>query len=170
MDNCPTLRVHLTWALWLRVSVQVQCFRCPLVQRRMCFFPMKIMTLSSKLWGSTLSSSTCGSIALRQVSGTTLMYAALTMAMGVGSFRDCRANSLTNFLITFSKWKDSAIWVGRFNSWSWLAMAVVGESVLNFSCCLGSRHVSHRRTSAFNDHFDYCFIVHLNSEENLRLW
>ena len=46
------------------------------------------------------------------------MYAALTMALGIGSFGDCRANSLTNFLITFSKWKDSAIWVGRFNSWS----------------------------------------------------
>ena len=74
--------------------------------------------------GSTLSSSTCVSIARRQNSGTTLMYAALTMALRTGSFRDCRANTLTNFLITFSKWIDSAIWVGRFNSWSWLAMTV----------------------------------------------
>ena len=43
---------------------------------------------------------------------------------------------------------------------------LVGESVLNFSCCLGSRHVSHRRTSAFTDHFDYCFIVHLKQWRN----
>ena len=42
------------------------------------------------------------------------MCAALTMALGIGSFGDCRANSLTNFLIPFSKWKDTAIWVGRF--------------------------------------------------------
>ena len=31
------------------------------------------------------------------------MNAALTMALGIGSFGDCRANSLTNFLITFQQ-------------------------------------------------------------------
>ena len=44
LDNCPTLRVNLTWySDWncqdqVPVSVLVQCFRCPLVQRRMCCF------------------------------------------------------------------------------------------------------------------------------------
>ena len=45
-------------------------------------------------------------------------YTVFTEQRSIGSFGDCRANSLTNFLITFSKWKDSATWVGRFNSWS----------------------------------------------------
>ena len=80
------------------------------------------------------------------------MYAALTMALGIGSFGDCRANSLTNFLITFSKWKDSAIWVGG-GSLQLLELTgnggralhvppvdTVGESVPSFSCCLGGVH------------------------------
>ena len=45
-------------------------------------FLMKARTLSSKLWGSTLSTSTCVSIALRWFSGNTLIQASLTRALG----------------------------------------------------------------------------------------
>ena len=42
LDNCPTIRVNLTWySDWncqdlVSVSILVQCFQYPLVQRRMC--------------------------------------------------------------------------------------------------------------------------------------
>ena len=48
-----SLKWYSDWNCQDPVSVLVQCFQFPLVQRRMCNLLMKARTLSSKLWCST---------------------------------------------------------------------------------------------------------------------
>ena len=77
------------------------------------------------------------------------MYAAVTMPLGIDSFGDCRANFLTNFLITFSKWQDSRnVWVASTLGvdWQWLTLAIVSlrrawsMSLVHASPALGGVH------------------------------
>ena len=119
LDNCLILRVSLTWYSGWNCQDLVSVF-CP-----GAMFPISIGGSA----GCVVSDESkdlifqvvglnfvyvdlcfhCSAVGLWD---HLLMHAALTMALGIGSFGDCRANSLTNFLMTFSKWTDSAIWVG----------------------------------------------------------
>ena len=89
LGNCPTSPCELDVVLWLELPGPGVCpdpiFPMSIGASPVVLFLMKARTLSSKLSGSTLSTSTCVSIALRLVSETTLMYAALTMALGISS-------------------------------------------------------------------------------------
>ena len=97
LDNYPTLRVNFTWySDWycqdlVLVAVLVQCFQYPLVLRPMyCFSDQSEDLIFQVVELNLVDVELCFHQSAVSLWKTTLMYAALTMALGIGSFGDER--------------------------------------------------------------------------------